>query len=211
MLLGAFAKVRRKERVLDLGCGVGVLAIMALLRNPGCTACGLEITPGAAELARQNLELCGLSDRGGIVCGDMRDMPRGLIGRFDVCISNPPYFHPERGLSSPSAAMAAARNQSCGGISDVCVAAASCLKWGGRFYLCYPPGDLSPLFASLLQNRLEPKTMRLVFPTEGSRPCLVLLEARKGGGVHLDILPSLIIEKDGQKTSEFKKMYTLED
>ena len=83
------------------------------------------------------------------------------------------------------------------------------LKWGGRFYVCYPPDRMADLFEALRLNRLEPKVMRLVFPTEQKAPCLLLIEARKGGGMGLNILPSLILRRDGQKTPEFEEIYRL--
>lgn len=211
MLLGAFAKAKKDSRVLDLGCGVGVLTLICLLRSPTSRVVGLEITEGAARLAQKNLELCQLEDRGKILVGDMRQLPHDLVGAFDLCISNPPYFDPQRGFSSPSQAMAAARNQSHGDIFDVCAAAARSLKWGGRFCLCYPPTEMAALFGALAKNRLEPKIMRMVHPTGDKPPCLLLLEARKGGGAGLKIEPPLIISQNGEKTEEFKKMYTLED
>ena len=67
------------------------------------------------------------------------------------------------------------------------------------------------LFKALSDSRLEPKTFRLVFPKEDRPPCLLLLEARKGGGSGMKVLPSLIISRNGEKTEEFKKIYTLED
>ena len=68
---------------------------------------------------------------------------------------------------------------------------------------------MADLFEALRQNRLEPKVMRLVFPTDQKAPCLLLIEARKGGGMGLNILPSLILRRDGQKTPEFEEIYRL--
>jgi len=209
VVLGAFLKVKKGEHFLDLGCGIGVLTMIALIRNPGCTGVGLEITEGAAELAAENLVNCGLSGRGEIICRDMRELQSDLSDRFEVVISNPPYFAPTRGFSSPSEAIARARNESTGDIGDVCRAASKALKWGGRFYVCYPPDRMADLFEALRQNRLEPKVMRLVFPTDQKAPCLLLIEARKGGGMGLNILPSLILRRDGQKTPEFEEIYRL--
>ena len=107
LLLSDFAP-EQKGRILDLGCGVGILMILMLLKSPRAHALGLEITEGACELARLNLKKCGLETQGGVLECDIRLMPKRLYGYFDCCISNPPYFSPSRGFSSQKSAMAAA-------------------------------------------------------------------------------------------------------
>ncbi len=211
VVLSSFAKVKKGEHLLDIGCGIGVLTLLMLLRCPGSRATGLEITEGAAALARENLALNNLEGRGEILTEDMRTFPKSFYGAFDVCISNPPYFDPGRGFSSRTDILATARNERSGDISDVCHTAGNALKWGGRFYVCYPPVRLTDLLEALRQNRLEPKTMRLVFPDDTHPPCLVLVEARKGGGAGLNILPSLMIAQNGEKTQAFKRIYQLEE
>lgn len=211
VILGSFGKLRKGEKLLDIGCGIGVLLMIMLIRSPNASGTGIEITEGAAELACENLKLCGLEERGTILHSDMRSFDKRLYGNFDVCVSNPPYFAPSRGYTSPKDSIAAARNESCGNIADVCLTACNALKWGGRFYLCYPPERMASLFSSLAQNRLEPKVMRLVHPSENHAPCLVLIEARKGGGEGLCVMPPLLIEKNGEKTEEFKRIYMLEE
>ncbi|MBQ2651530.1 MAG: methyltransferase [Clostridia bacterium] len=211
VVLSSFARVKKNEKLLDLGCGIGVLTLLMLLRCPGCRATGLEITEGAAALARENLALNGLEDRGEILHGDMRELPKNLYGAYDVCISNPPYFDPGRGFSSRTDILATARNERSGDIYDVCRTAGNALKWGGRFYVCYPPVRLTDLLEALRQSKLEPKVMRLVFPDDRHEPCLVLIEARKGGGAGLKIQPSLMIAEKGEKTEEFKRIYQLEE
>lgn len=211
VVLSAFAKVKKNERLLDIGCGIGVLTLLMLIRCPGSRATGLEITEGAAELARENLALCHLEDRGEILTGDLRAFPKNLYGAYDVVISNPPYYDPGRGFSSHTDILATARNQRSGDIFDVCRTAGQALKWGGRFYVCYPPVRLADLMEALRTQKLEPKTMRLVFPDEHHAPCLVMVEARKGGGAGLSILPSLMIAQNGEKTEEFKRIYQLEE
>ena len=48
-----------RDRLLDLGCGVGIIAVLALLKKGVKEAVGVELDPRAAELARRNAERCG--------------------------------------------------------------------------------------------------------------------------------------------------------
>lgn len=210
VVLSSFSAARKNDKILDIGCGIGVLTLLMLIRHDTVTAHGLEITKGAAELARENLALNNFETRGTIDNINMSDFPKALYGAFDMCISNPPYFSPNRGFSSPRPEIAAARNESCGDIYDVCLCASRALKWGGRFNVCYPPERLGDLFAALSQNNLEPKIMRLVHADIAHGPNLVLIGARKGGGAGLIINPPLIIRENGAYTDEFQKIYRLE-
>ena len=211
MLLGGFFRQGRGKRLLDLGCGVGPLMLIALLRFPKLRAVGVDVMEGAAALARENIVKNGLQDRAEVMRGDLRSLDRSLWDAFDLCISNPPYFEPDRGFRSPSETMAAARDGATGGVRDVCRAASRALIWGGRFYVCCPPERLSELFAALTAEHLEPKVLQLVHPALDRPPCLALAEAKKEGGPGLKVCPPLIIRQDGQETEAFRRNYRLEE
>src|SRR5579859_2662199 len=57
ILLGNFARPRRRDRVLDLGCGCGVIAAMIAMTRRPRVVLGIELQPELAELARRNATL----------------------------------------------------------------------------------------------------------------------------------------------------------
>ncbi len=59
----------RAERVLDLGCGSGILAIAALLLGAG-SALGCDIDPAVPAIAAENAALNGVEGRFSVLCGD---------------------------------------------------------------------------------------------------------------------------------------------
>jgi release factor glutamine methyltransferase len=81
---------RRAEalRVLDLGVGSGALLCALLAEFANARGVGVDISAGAAEVARRNTEACGLAGRAEIRVGDWT---KGLEGPFDLIVSNPPY------------------------------------------------------------------------------------------------------------------------
>jgi release factor glutamine methyltransferase len=82
---------RRNEplRILDLGVGSGALLCALIAEFPNARGVGVDVSAGAANVARGNVEACGLSDRAQIRAGSwMRD----LQGPFDLIVSNPPYI-----------------------------------------------------------------------------------------------------------------------
>ena len=52
--LAGFARIARGNRVADLGCGSGAVALMLLASEPGCAVTGIELDPLAAQAAREN-------------------------------------------------------------------------------------------------------------------------------------------------------------
>lgn len=75
-------------RILDLGTGSGAI-LCALLRSVSdAQGLGVDLSRAACAVAGKNLELCGLADRGSIVCGDWTD---AIGASFDLIVSNPPY------------------------------------------------------------------------------------------------------------------------
>lgn len=91
------------ERVIDLGCGAGHLAIAALVRWPRCTAVLADHDQRAVRCARANLERLGLAERAVVLWWDA-DEPAPASG-CDLALLNPP-FHDGTGVDlSPAKAM----------------------------------------------------------------------------------------------------------
>lgn len=56
VLLGAWTDVTHARRLLDIGTGTGLIAIMAAQRNPELIIDAIEIDPAAFEQAREKLQ-----------------------------------------------------------------------------------------------------------------------------------------------------------
>jgi ribosomal protein L3 glutamine methyltransferase len=77
------------KRVLDLCTGSGCLAILLALAFPGAIVDGADVSVGALQVARRNVDDYGLSKRVKLVQSDLFD---GLVGtRYQLIVSNPPY------------------------------------------------------------------------------------------------------------------------
>ncbi|MBQ2618097.1 MAG: methyltransferase [Oscillospiraceae bacterium] len=208
VLLAHFAAGLRARRILDLGCGAGVLAVLLAERHPGAEIGGIELLPEAAARCRENFAANGL-DPAGVLCADLRDC-RSLYapGRFDLVVSNPPYFPLGRGYSAPEAARAAARDERNCTLDELCAAAAYLTRWGGAFALVHRPERLSELCCTLSRHGLEPKRLRLVHYRAGWAPNLLLLESRRGGKPGLNIeKPLLLTDGQGGDSAEMQAVY----
>ncbi|WP_426957184.1 peptide chain release factor N(5)-glutamine methyltransferase [Muricoccus radiodurans] len=85
----ALEAVPAPRRVLDLGTGTGAILLAVLSERPAAFGVGVDRSPGAAALARENAQRNGLADRVAVLAGDWA---AALAGRFDLVLSNPPYI-----------------------------------------------------------------------------------------------------------------------
>lgn len=193
VLLSRFATVHRGNRVLDLGCGVGVLGVLLGERCDGLTLDGVEIVAQAAELAAQNLRENGL--RGEILCQDLRRPGWFLKGHYDLIVSNPPYFPAGAGAMAKGA-LAGARSELTCTLEELCQAAAPRLKTGGRFAIVCRTQRLTDLMVALRRNDLEPKRLQMIQYNPQKPPKLFLLEAIRQGR------PGLRVEAAGFLASD---------
>lgn len=208
VLLADFVNTARAKRILDLGCGAGVLTVLLAEKAPGAVIHGIDILPDSAAICRENLTANGL-DPSNIRTGDIREH-RTLYdaGSFDLVVSNPPYFAAGSGYSAPNDTRAAARDERNCTLDNLCQAAGYLLKWGGLFALVHRPERLSALFCTLTQYGLEPKRLRMVQYRPESAPNLVLVEARRGGKSGLTVEAPLILSGiDGADSPEVQRIY----
>lgn len=191
-LLAAFATLRPGWRVLDLGCGVGVLLLLLAERGKSLTLDGLELCEESAGLARRNLEENGLA--GTVLHGDLREDAPFRAGQYDLVISNPPYFPPETGFVAQGARGAARSELTCT-LPQLCRGAGRRLKTGGRLAVCLRPERLCDLLEAMRGAGIEPKRLRFVQARRDKAPRLVLAEGVRQGGAGLQVEPVLLLEE----------------
>ena len=209
VLLANFARTRRKDRVMDLGTGTGIIPLL-LTAKEKCAACdGLELQEPVAEMAGRSVKLNRAEEKIRILQGDIREVP-GIFdrGSYDAVTCNPPYIKETSGLHNDTSSYNLARHEIAVSWEDVVRAAAFLLKPGGCFTLVHKPFRLPELMQTLKEYKLEPKRMQMVQPYRDKEPNMVLLEAVLGGGPQLTVLPALVVyESDGSYTRQVLDMY----
>lgn len=209
VLLSGFAKAKRGERCLDLGTGTGIIPILMEAKTDSEDFTALEIQEESADMARRSVLYNDLADRIKVVTGDIKDASK-IFGAssFDIITTNPPYMIGEHGLSSASEAKAIARHEVLCTLDDILRESAKLLKPGGRFYMVHRPFRLAEIFSKMVEYKIEPKRMKLVYPYIDKEPNMVLIEGLRGGRSRLTVEKPLIVYKEaGVYTDEIYDIY----
>lgn len=213
VLLSDFAKVKEGQNVLDMGTGTGILPILLAAKTKAAKLIGLEIQPQSVEMARRSVALNELEDRVSITEGDIKEA--GTIftpASFDVITCNPPYMIDNHGLKNPDMPKAIARHEILLNFEDVAREASKLLKPGADFYLVHRPFRLVELMEQLTKYKLEPKTIRFVYPFVDKDPAMVLIHCKKGAKRYVSVERPLIIYKEPNVyTDEILEIYHMEE
>ena len=211
VLAAHFCRPGPADRILDLGCGSGIIGLILAFRHPGVLVTGLEVQAELARLAEDNIRANDLVARMSVVPGSLREIETLLAPEsFDLVVSNPPYRRPGSGRVSPADQRARARHEIDASLADVARAAAFSVKNRGRCVFVYPAGRTMTLAAALKSARLEPKRLQPVYGYAGSpEAALVLVEAVKNGGEEMQILPPLYThaEQNGPFSPAMQSLY----
>ncbi|MBR5639519.1 MAG: methyltransferase [Muribaculaceae bacterium] len=90
VLLGAWCDVAGAQRILDVGTGCGLIALMVAQRKPDATIMAIDIDCDAVEEAMVNITNSPWGDRVEASVADFN----GYFAQepFDLIVSNPPFF-----------------------------------------------------------------------------------------------------------------------
>ncbi len=92
MLLGSWAEPPETGRLLDIGSGCGVLALMMAQKTTG-NIDAVELDPLSAEDAEINFLQSPWASRLRLHCADIRDIAQETRDSYAFIISNPPFFN----------------------------------------------------------------------------------------------------------------------
>lgn len=149
VLLGAWMDVEGATRLLDVGCGCGLIALMAAQRCNG-EIVAIEIDKEASAQARENVASSPWADRIRVIQEDFRTFNDER--KFDVIFSNPPYF--TNSLKSPDKTRSKARHTDTLDFKTLMRQVKALLNPNGQFSVVVPMDASAELKAEAISQKL---------------------------------------------------------
>ncbi len=209
-LLSAILPKRQKHIGVELGCGSGVISLLALTKKKCQAVYGIEVQEDIATVARRNAELNNLSDSFTVINKDLRNVKIEDISKeVDFVFSNPPYMKLTSGKLNESSFKNISRHEVCGEIQDFCKCASLLLKHGGCVYFVYRPDRMVDLLSAMRNSGLEPKRITFIHANTNTPPSIFLVQGKKGAKSGLTIDKPIYIYKNNstEYTEDFAKIY----
>ena len=158
VLLGSLAQSNAPKRILDIGTGTGVIALMLAQRFTEAQITALELDPEAAAQAAENCQASPFSQRIHVKEGKLQAYTEEE--RFDLIVSNPPYF-PDHLKSSDAKRNQALHTDSLS-FDELLQKARHLLADSGSLWIILPPRQMRDFSALAARQNLHPVAQFLI-------------------------------------------------
>ena len=200
VLLGAWADCDGAKRILDIGTGTGLIALMLAQRNAEAEIHAVEIDETATHRARSNFDMSLWAERLEVEnCAIQEFNP---AEKFDLIVSNPPYFVDS--LLPPDAKRSTARHTPDLSFEELDKAVCRLLDEDGRFALILPTTEFEKYLSI---TRLYLVRRCDVYPKIGADVKRVMAEftKREATAVKHETV-TIEVEKRGDYTDEYRAL-----
>ncbi len=188
--------------LLDIGSGSGVLGLLVARDKPKLNLNQCEIQASFQEFSIINAK-CNKIEmnmyKGSFLEYDFEK-------QFDICVSNPPFYH-SNVIKSENKNLKIARYNDFMPLDKFIEKSSKILKNSGKFFFCYDVKQLNKIVLSLKKYRLNIEALQFVYPKKGKDATLVLVYARKNSKSLLKVIEPLIVFNNNEFTNEVKKIY----
>ena len=200
VLLGAWAAVRPQDRrMLDIGTGTGLIALMLAQRAPEAHVTGVDIDD--VGQARENAAASPWSGRVAFAQCPVQEFE--TPEPFDLIVSNPPYY--DRSLLPPDAGRTTARHTVTLSYGELIAAACRLLASEGRLAVILPAAE-SLRFREQANGRLALRRLTEVWSTPRSGVKRCLMEFVRGDAATTASDRLVIEEAPNRFTEEYRRL-----
>lgn len=192
-LLGAWATLPDNGSILDIGTGTGLIAIMAAQRSSEAKITAIDIDEDCVLQAQENIAASPWPDRIEVIHSVLQEFDASE--KFDVIISNPPYFIDSQ--LSPDAARSTARHTTTLPFNELVTGVRRLLADGGHFSLILPPTEMER-FRSAARGVMFVVRECHVWSTPTSGVRRIMAEFQAEPPTELTAAEKIIIEENGR-------------
>ncbi len=164
-ILGAYASHENPGRILDIGTGTGLLAMMVAQRYPASTIDAVETDPDAIDQAAENFSQCPWPDRLNLHAVSIQEFTKISRPVFDLILCNPPYY--KKQFRSPDDQVNIARHATRLSLAELAHLVVNLLSTTGSFYVILPPGSFMTIGNELAISGLYLSDRLLIYNMPG--------------------------------------------
>ena len=188
-LLAQFTRIKKQERILDIGTNNGALLVYFDQYNVK-ELVGVEILKETAQVALKNAESF-ISHPYKIVNTSIQNFEDDL---FDVIVSNPPYFKLDSNQLAPDLNFRQlGRIEENLTLEELIMHANRLLKSYGRFYFVHRPNRLNEIYDVLLKNHFHVRNLQFAYDQKNNVVKSILVEAIKESNCDTRVLAPIYI------------------
>jgi len=196
LFLASAVPAKAKDRVLELGCGVGAAMLSLATRIDGVKIDGLELQPHLAELAQSNITANEFQDRMRVFKGDLLSPPVDLeIGHYDCVFANPPYMSDDRGNPPQNPSRRTAHVEHGAGLTHWVDTALDYCRHKGSVVFIYRADRLDEVIRAM-NGKAGEITIIPLWSKIGDNAGRVIIRARKGIKTPLTLTSGIVLHND---------------
>jgi tRNA1Val (adenine37-N6)-methyltransferase len=202
-ILAAHIEGTGNQKVIDIGCGCGIIPLILSLKSSALKITGIEIQKELYDCAKKNILTNKLENSINIIHGDIKNIDTSDInGKADIIVSNPPYKKKGSGRLNPDSQKAIARHEITLDIDMLFKCSGRLLKEKSRLYIIFPAQRLSDLVLTMEHYSFSPEFIRFVHTKKYSTAKRVILCAGKNSNSPCVVHPPFYIYEDENKFSK---------
>lgn len=176
VLLGAWANVEGANKILDVGTGTGLIALM-LAQSSDAIIDAIEIDENACVQAQENVNYSPWANRIKIIHQSFQNFLKTNSEKYDIIVSNPPYF--QNSLAAPEEIRTKARHNTSLELVDIIDGTLKCLTESGTLSLILPYVEGNLFIAKAAEHGLYCVRQTNVMPKPKRKPKRLLLEFQR--------------------------------
>ena len=192
-----------KGELLDIGSGSGILGLLVAKNFEKLKLNQCEIQKMFQFFTKKNSETNKVNSNlyeGSFINIDFNK-------RFDICVSNPPFYHSDV-IKSDNENLKIARYNDSLPLEEFIKKTASILNSEGKFFFCYDVKQINQILLLLNKYKFNLESLQFVHPKNSKDATLILVYAKRNSKSLTKILkPLIVFDENNDFTSEVQEIY----
>jgi tRNA1(Val) A37 N6-methylase TrmN6 len=192
-----------KGEILDIGSGSGILGLLLAKEYAKINLNQCEIQEMFQFFSSKNAQTNKINTS--LYKGSFEEIE--FDKKFDICVSNPPFYHSDV-IKSENKSLKIARYNDSLPLEIFIKKVASILTNEGKFFFCYDVKQINEIIILLNKYKFNLESLQFVHPKVSKDATLILVYARRNSKSLTKIInPLIVFEKNNDFTQEVQNIY----